>query len=76
MTSCREKLKKVVKSKRFDSVIFFFIILSSIHLALDSPLNNPKGKLVMILQYIDIALTAIFTFEALLKIYALGWFSS
>lgn len=41
-------------------------------MALDSPLNDPKGSFAYILYYIDISLTAIFFIEALMKMLAYG----
>ena len=41
----RSKLKIIVKNVIFEYIIIAFIVVSSIHLMLDSPLNNPEGKL-------------------------------
>ena len=67
---------KIVNAKAFDYTILFFIFASSVHLALDNPLNDPKGKLTEILFYIDIAITGIFVIEAIMKILALGFISN
>ena len=69
---CRLKLLRIVTSNTFDYVILFFILLSSIHLALDRPLLDPNGELYRVLPYIDIALTSIFAMEAILKMVAMG----
>lgn len=53
-------------------IIFILIIISGIHLALDSPILDPKSKFVKALRIIDIVLTALFTLEAVLKIIAMG----
>lgn len=62
----------MVESKYFDYIIIFFIFLSSIHLVLDRPLNNPNGKLFKVLREVDLSLTLIFVIEAILKMLALG----
>ena len=54
-------------------MILVFIILSSIHLVLDSPLIDPTGNLHKVLFYVDISLTLIFVIEGILKIIAFGF---
>lgn len=41
---------------------------------MESPLNDPNGKLSQVLYYIDISLTTIFVFEAGMKLIAFGVF--
>ena len=41
-------------------------------MALERPLNDPKGELIAILKYIDIATTVIFCLECIMKIIAFG----
>ena len=53
--------------------IIVFIVLSSIQLALENPLNDPNGKFVSVLNHIDIVFTSIFACEALLKIISQGF---
>ncbi len=72
--SCfRQFLKKVVSHPKFDWVILFFIAISSVLLAIESPLNDPDGLRVMILAYLDYVMTSIFTLEALAKIITYGF---
>ena len=54
-------------------MILFFIIFSTITLAIENPLNDPSGKLYEVLGYMDIALTAIFALEMVLKIISFGF---
>jgi hypothetical protein len=54
-------------------MLIFFIILSSIHLAIDNPLKDPNGKLDSILWYFNIVFTVIFFFEAVIKIITYGF---
>lgn len=54
----------------FEYIIIGFIIISSINLMLDNPLQDPKGILPKIIKYTDLVVTIIFTIEAILKIIA------
>ena len=72
---------KIITSKKnfhitkwFENIIIVLIILNSLALVLDSPLNDPESKLSIALKYIDIIFTIIFAIEALLKIIAMGFF--
>ena len=49
------------------------IIISTVTLALETPLDDPEGKKLEILKYIDLFMTAAFTFEMLVKIIAWGF---
>lgn len=66
-------INKIVVSQKFDYVILFFILISSVYLVLDNPLNDPNGKLQHVLDKIDYSLTSVFIFEAFLKIFAFGF---
>ena len=69
-------LQTTIESKVFEGVILFFIIASSIHLVLDNPLIDPNGSYQYVLNIIDIAITAIFVLEFLLKVISYGfWFN-
>ena len=52
----KSRVKKIVKSNYFDYFLIFIIVMSSIHLILDNPLNNPDGKLSNSIKYLDIIL--------------------
>ena len=67
----REFCWKLSTNKWFDRLILFLIIVSTLTLAVETPMDNPKGQKVEILTYIDYGMTAAFTIEALLKI--IGW---
>lgn len=69
----REQIYRLVTSQYFDYFILLIIIISSIQLALDSPLENPESTKQQTLYIIDVATTAIFALEALLKIIAFGF---
>ena len=59
-------------SKVFDNIVLILIILSSITLILDNPLNNPEGVLSKILSQVDLIFTVLFAIEAAIKIIAKG----
>ena len=48
------------------------ITVSTILLAIDGPLNDPKSTQVAVLAYIDYVMTAIFTIEMVIKMIAVG----
>lgn len=47
--------------------------ISSIGVALDSPLNEPGSILVNLLSWVDQAITAFFVVEVMVKVIALGF---
>ena len=61
-------------SKWFEYFIIIIIILNSLALILDNPLEDPNGWLSITLSYFDIFFTIVFTIEAIMKIIALGFF--
>lgn len=63
----------MVKGKIFEYFIIVIIILSSVQLALDGPLVDPKSELRVVLDIIDIVTTTVFAFEAGAKILSLGF---
>ena len=64
---------KLVNNKYFENIILLLIAVSTINLALETPLADPNLKKLQVLQYIDYAMTAIFTIEMLSKIVAYGF---
>ena len=51
----------------------FFIVISSIQLALDNPLYDPDSTLFKILVIVDYVITCIFGFEIIIKVIANGF---
>lgn len=49
------------------------ILISTVQLAIDNPLNDPNDQFSQILDRMEMALTTIFAVEALLKIIAHGF---
>lgn len=56
----------------FEMIILVVIIVSTIQLAMDNPLNDPKGGMQKTLGIIDNATTAIFSAELIMKVVAFG----
>lgn len=69
----RGKIYRLAQKKYFDFFIVFVIILSSVQLALDNPLNAPGGAENRLIFIIDIITTVVFIFEALVKIISYGF---
>ena len=64
---------KLVEWKWFANIILVLIVISTITLAFETPLDDPEGDKLRILGYIDLFMTVVFTFEALVKILAAGF---
>lgn len=65
---------KIVNNKKyFENTILLLILVTTINLALESPLDDPESKKLQVLNYIDYVMNAIFTIEMLLKIVAFGF---
>jgi len=69
----RELAAKVCSHPQFDSVILVLIMVSSLMLALDNPLDDPNSTKVKILGSIDYIFTFCFTIEMLSKILTMGF---
>jgi hypothetical protein len=59
---------------RFNNFVIFLIIISSIMLVIDNPLNNPDDALMRLIAHVDIFITALFFCESLIKVIAKGLF--
>ena len=64
---------KLVENNWFKNIILVLIIISTITLALETPLDDPEGNKVRVLNHIDLFMTVAFTFEAIVKIIAAGF---
>ena len=69
----RNFFSKVTNYWLFESFIIFLILVSTVTLAFEHPLEDPESDLMNILDKIDLVMTAIFCFEALMKIISLGF---
>ena len=63
-------------SKYFDYTVIVLILLSSLLLIADNPLNNPNSTYSKVLEIVDFVFTFLFLIEAIIKIIALGFFYS
>jgi hypothetical protein len=66
-------LHKIITWKHFDSIIIAVIVVSSIVLAIDNPLNDPESEMTLALYYIDIVITAVFVGEFVAKTVVWGF---
>ena len=57
----------------FDAVIILLILVSTATLAFEHPLEDPNSEKMQILEKIDIAMTVVFSLEAVLKIITSGF---
>ena len=64
--------QSLVDDKRFEGTLTLVIVMSSIILALDSPLADPNTPMVEILSMLNSAITTIFVCEFLVKLLAYG----
>jgi voltage-dependent calcium channel L type alpha-1D len=60
----------------FEITIAICILISSIQLAIENPLLDPKGTLAIVLWYVDILTTMAFTLECIFKIIAFGYLAN
>lgn len=60
-------------SSVFEWIVIFFIIISSVQLALTNPLNDPNGDYQQTLYWIDLVTTIVFFIECLMKIITYGF---
>ena len=71
--SLRIMCHTLVENKWFTRIILVLICISTITLALETPLDDPEGDKLRVLGYIDLFMTVAFTFEAVVKIVAAGF---
>ena len=62
----------MVASQTFEYLITFLIVAQSCVLALENPLNDPDGNLMLFLFYFDILTTVLFMAEIVMKVIATG----
>lgn len=68
----RIRIFDIVVSKFFEYFIIGTIIVSSLQLAIDGPLIDPKSSTYAALEWIDFITTIIFAVEAIMKIISVG----
>lgn len=71
--ACRIAAARLEKSKGFNNLILILICISTVNLAIESPMDKPGIMKLRVLQYIDYGMTAAFTFELSLKVFTYGF---
>jgi uncharacterized membrane protein len=66
-------IARLVTHKYFDPFIMSLIFISTILMAVDSPLNDPESTLSQVLNIIDIVITSFFVIESVTKIIVYGF---
>lgn len=69
----RRLIYKIVNHSIFETLILLVIVVSTVQVAMDNPLNDPNGRLTKTLARIDFSTTIVFTVEMILKIIAYGF---
>lgn len=69
----RQFCYKIVKWSYYDTVVLFFIAISTLLLTLDNPNNDPNGDMDSFLKICDYVLTGVFTIECAINIILLGF---
>lgn len=69
----RRAVAAIVWHPVFDNTILVLIAISSVALAVDTPLLDPTSTFAQILKVLDIILTVLFGTEMVLKIIAFGF---
>ena len=63
----------LIKHKVFERLMLFIILLSCAQLAVSAPTVNPYSDLAKVMKSADVSFTLIFAFEAIIKIFAMGF---
>jgi len=71
-TGFRGKMADLIADQRFDNCVLFCILVSSVLLAIDNPLDDPESTGVTIIKGIDLVLTVLFILEMTIKLTGLG----
>ena len=72
--NCLRKLcHNIIKRKSFDNGILVLILISTILLTLENPLDDPKDVKITVLYYLDVVFTSLFVMEFVLKTLANGF---
>ena len=69
----RKFVTSIVTAPWFDNFILFLILVSSVNLAIDNPLDDPDMPKSIYLKYMDVIMTWCFVIEMILKIVSMGF---
>eukprot|EP00618_Florenciella_parvula_P016960 CAMPEP_0119537720 /NCGR_PEP_ID=MMETSP1344-20130328/50317_1 /TAXON_ID=236787 /ORGANISM="Florenciella parvula, Strain CCMP2471" /LENGTH=1925 /DNA_ID=CAMNT_0007580327 /DNA_START=292 /DNA_END=6069 /DNA_ORIENTATION=+ len=72
-SSVRIAAALLAENPAFDNTVLVLIMISTVLLTLQSPLQNPHSDLVSFMDTMDVILTILFNFEMLVKIAASGF---
>lgn len=73
--SCiRLRCFKIISNQWFENFILIIILVSSVTLGFDNPLENPDSSQKRFLSFMDVFFTILFTIEMILKVISLGFF--
>ena len=64
---------RIAESKVLNGIIMVMVVISTVTLALETPLDDPESEKTKTLRFIDLVVTVAFTFEMLVKIAAWGF---
>ncbi len=66
--------RNIMFAKWFETLVLILIMLSSVLLCADTPLLNPNSWLTITFKAVDQVFVALFILEAMIKIFAMGFF--
>ena len=66
--SFRSFMTSISMHPMFDPFIMVVIMISTIMMIIDNPLNDPNGQTTYVLSIMDLVITCIFCFESVVKI--------
>lgn len=72
-SSFRASITKIISSDIWETTITFLIIINSVILAIDDPLDDPQSSKSVILYYLDLVCTSCFIIEMMFKIISMGF---
>ena len=72
-SSFRVSISNIISSDVWETTITFLIIVNSVILAIDDPLDDPQSSKSIILYYLDLVCTSCFVLEMMFKIISMGF---
>ncbi len=68
--SLRNLCFDLVHKTYFDQIILFFILFSTVLMAIETPMDDPNGQKMYILGILDKIMTVVFVLEMMIKVIA------
>ena len=72
----RMSMRRVVANPYFEHGVLVAILVSTVMLGLDNPLNDPSSMLARTLAVLDLVIVGIFLFEFAIKVVAMIMFTA